>query len=177
MADETVWGKPAVVLAAPSDVVLDGAGVGPALDLAFPGAPGAELKAGCGAFSSTQVFAVRVPITLPKGKRLVGFAQTLQFGYQKTNGARVVLLAELAGVARVVEFGYDAQTVQPIDEPIVNELVFSVLGLEGGNPSLVGLQGDLPDYTAVFTVVLERRTLQESALFSLDRVMVGANIV
>jgi hypothetical protein len=176
MAGPRFWGAPAVTLAAPADVAIDHTVSGATLDLVFPSSVAVALQKGTGPFSAAQTFAVRAPLSIPARKRLIGFTQIITYGYQKTYGARLLLVAELAGVARTVAFDFDAQTVGPIDSPLNEERVFSVQGLEGSDPARVGLQGPAADYTAVFTLVVERRGLQEQAQLALDGLTIVANI-
>ena len=174
--EQKLWGEAGVTASAPAGVTVQSSANGPQLALAFSGAR-LELPAEAGPDGATQSFTVRAPLGWKGHRRLAGFVQDITLGLQKSSGARVVVVADLAGVSRTFEFDYAAPGAAPVSEPLRVERVFSAQGVETSGAGLIGLPRPVADYQAAFLVTVQRRGPQESALVSIDGLDVAACLV
>jgi hypothetical protein len=164
-----IWGKPEVLLSAPTVLNIASIGAGNDFSLTMNDFV-LQMVPDMGPTSLTQVISFRVPFTIAADQQLIGYKQTLLFGLKRTPGVRVLIMVDLAGTAKMLEFDF-AETLS--DEQIValNSIpIFSVQGLELG----VGLAPPIADYAATISITIQRRSLQESGLVQIDSLDVRA---
>jgi hypothetical protein len=168
--EQPFWGEASVDFTAPRAVTVELASNGPDFSAVFPESA-FRFDPGEGPLSLTHVVALRVKVNLPAGQQLAGYRQVLQFGVGRTPGVRALIVVDLAGTLRTVEFDYqtppaDPSTADEEQEPMAFLRVFSAQGMELGDPN--GLVGAAPDYVATVLITLQRRSLQEHGSLQLD---------
>jgi hypothetical protein len=172
MDDQPFWGDASVEFTAPQAVEVDCAANGPIFSAAFPESS-FRFDPTVGTLSVTHVISLRVPVNLPAGQELTGYWQVLQFGLGRTPGVRALIVADLAGTLRTLEYDYDTPPADPnapmdeATEPMAFLRVFSAQGMEllGDGHGIVGA---VPDYVATVLIKLERRSLREHGSIHLD---------
>lgn len=120
----------------------------------------------------SKLCAFRIPVQIPGGKSVIGYVQTLGFGVQQSSGARVVIVADLAGTINVLEFPYGRNPDEPLT-PLLFRRFFSVQGLDLATQDGMGLEVP-PPYEATLVISVQRRTAQDFALVSIDGVDIVA---
>lgn len=175
MPTPRVWGSPIVTLSAPAPISLQATAAGAQVAIVPTGAQ-VELQAGSGPASVTQILSFRIPVRLSGRQRILGFVQEINLGITKSNGARVLVVADLAGSVRTFEAGFANPTAQPLIDTLRVERFFSVQGLEAASLGVLGLGKPAPDYEATFVITVQRRNLDEHAIVSVDTLDVVAHI-
>ena len=173
--EEGVWSSPDLILSAPETIELEATSNGNQLAVGWSNLK-VELQANDGPASSTRVFSFRVPVRVLNSQRLIGFLQDIAIGIVKSNGARVLIVADLAGTVNTFEFGFASETAEPLNEVLRFERVFSLQGLESASALSVGLSGPVPDYEATFLITAQRRNLHEFAIAAIDSLDIAAII-
>ncbi|MFN8491759.1 MAG: hypothetical protein U0350_29435 [Caldilineaceae bacterium] len=175
MTQQNIWGSPLVTLSAPAEITLNATAADAQLALVTPNAK-VELQAGSGPASLTQVLAFRVPVCIADHQRLVGFVQELTLGITKSNGVRVLVIADLAGTMKIFEEGFADPTATPITQPLRSERFFSIQGLETAGLGVLGVEKPAPDYEATLIITVQRRNLNEYAMVAIDALDIVAHL-
>lgn len=167
MSDETIWGCPEVVISAPT-----------ALDMQFTRIDNhlaavvvdgvLRLEAGDGPTSLTQVVSLRAPISVAEGRLIVGYLQDLTIGVERSAGIRVLVVADLAGTLKTLEFDFGSPAAPLQDDQLRLVRVFSPQGLEAAANFGLGLPGPVADYTATISITIQRRTTAETGLVKVE---------
>jgi hypothetical protein len=126
--------------------------------------------------SITQVLSFRIPIKVLESQLLVGFQQIMTMAIVKTSGARVLVVADLAGNVKTIEFGFDVKGTAEISITGREEVFYSLQGRESAGQASVGIQGPTSAYEATFTVTAQRRSPEDYAIFTLDGFDIAAHI-
>jgi hypothetical protein len=172
MSDASFWGTGEVVFSAPTAVTATFDGNGPILSAVVTSAA-LRVEPDTGPTSLTQVMSFRAPFTVPKGRQLIGYVQDITFGIQRSPDVRVLIMADLAGTVKTVEFNFgDLATDQ--DGRSSNVRVFSPQGLESSGSGLLGLDGPVADYTATISITIQRRNLKALGGVHIDGLDVAA---
>jgi hypothetical protein len=116
-----------------------------------------------GLFAS-KVAGFHIPVTIPDTSQLTGFAQRVIVGVTKSPAARAVLLVDVGGVAKAVEFPYGEDVLQPL---FVVDLPRPVAPGQPGSPLIV-------PFTATFVLLVQRLTIQDNPIFSVAALDVAA---
>jgi hypothetical protein len=116
-----------------------------------------------GLFAS-KVAGFHIPVTIPDTSQLTGFAQRVIVGVTKSPAARAVLLVDVGGVAKAVEFPYGEDVLQPL---FVVDLPRPVAPDQPGAPLIV-------PFTATFALLVQRLTTNDNPIFSVDALDVAA---
>jgi hypothetical protein len=114
-----------------------------------------------------KVATFHVPLSIPDTSRLTGFWQEVTASIVKTPGARAVLLADVGGVAKAVEFPYG----EDLTEPLVSiRLPRRLKRGRSGSPAVV-------PYTVTFSLLIQRLTTKDRAILSVDALDTSAVFV
>jgi len=113
---------------------------------------------------AAKVAGFHIPLTIPDPHELTGYAQRVIVGLTKTPGARAVLLADVGGVAKAVEYPYGNNLSEPL---IVIDLPRRLQYGQPGSPAVV-------PYTATFTLLVQRLTTKDHVIFGVDALDVAA---
>lgn len=175
MTKQNIWGSPIITLSAPAALTLEVTATGAQLAIAAPNAQ-VELQAGSGPASLTQVLSFRVPVCICDHQRLLGFVQDLTFGITKSNGARVLVVVDLAGTVKTFEESFADPTAPPPNQAFRTERFFSIQGLEAAGLGVLGVEKPAPDYEATIVITVQRLNLDEHAIVSIDSLDVVAYI-
>ncbi|MBI4751642.1 MAG: hypothetical protein HY774_24435 [Acidobacteria bacterium] len=114
-----------------------------------------DLQPGQDCLSESKLYSFRIPIQIPEEKSVIGYMQTLGFGVQQSTGARVVIVADLAGTTNVLEFPYGRNPDEPLT-PLLFRRFFSVQGLDLATQDGMGLEVP-PPYEASLMISVQRR--------------------
>lgn len=170
---DNTWGSPLVTLSAPNEVTLEATAAANQIAVLTPGAR-IELQAGSGPASLTQVLSFRIPVYIPEKQQLLGFVQDVILGITKSNGARVLVVADLAGTVKTFEMGFAESTATPINQALHIERFFSLQGLEIASAGVLGIEGPVHEYEATLVITVQRRNLEQSAIVSIDNLDIAA---
>jgi hypothetical protein len=173
MKDDSIWGCGELVFAAPKALAVNFSSVGNNFAAVFSDAT-LSVDPGTGPTSLTQVLSIKVPINVPTGQLLIGYLQHLVFGVERSAGARVLVVTDLAGTLKVVEFDFrtpagaeaDPATLPPDPASLPQDhIVFGPQGMEFG---LGGLISPVADYHATIMLTIQRRSIHEHVLLHLQ---------
>jgi len=171
MSDESTWGAGGLLFSAPNDLTIDFETNGDDFSAVFSDAQ-LQLGADDDTLCLRQVVAIRVPINVPKGQKLVGYRQEVSFGVTRTVGIHALLIAELAGTVKVVEYDFVApggDASDPISIPSTGfESPVHVFSAQGVEIAQGGLIGPVPDYEATITLMIRRRSARETGILGLE---------
>jgi hypothetical protein len=167
MSVDPTFGTAEIVFSAPTTVTANFTNNGPELGAALSGFA-LELDLDAGPTSLTQVMSLRAPVTFAKDRQLIGYVQEIQFGIKKPPDVRVLIVADLAGTVKTVEFDFEGSTAPVLDDQIRIVQFFSPQGLETSGAGLLGLSGPVADYAATISVTIQRRTLKGQGSIHID---------
>ncbi len=111
-----------------------------------------------------KVAGFHIPLEIPDPCELTGYVQRVLVGITKTPGTRVVLLADVGGVAKAAEYPYGEDLNEPL---IVIDLPRRLQGGQSGSPAVV-------PYTATLTLLIQRLTTKDHAILAVDALDVAA---
>jgi hypothetical protein len=142
------------------------------------------------AVSRTRCLSLEVPVKVNRAADFVGYLTDLRGFVSKTDGARVVLVADLGGAVRVHEFPYGPLAVNdgvavplPGGEPppasagpgSTAELYRSAFSLERRPPRETNLPySPVPPFLATLLLVVQRRTADDFGTLQVDSLGVTA---
>lgn len=175
MAKTKVWGSPIITLSAPAAVTLNATATGAQLGIVATGTE-VELKVGNGPASVTQILSFRIPVRISGTQRLLGFVQDVTLSIMKSNGVRVLVVADLAGTTKTFEEGFANPTAAPLDQPLRVERLFSLQGLAAASLGVLGVGKPAPDYEATFVITVQRVSRNDHAIVSIDSLDVIAHV-
>jgi hypothetical protein len=135
---------------------------------------GLELEPNDGPTSLTQILSLRVPVAIPDDRQLLGYLQDVTFGVKRSPDVRVLIVADLAGAVKTVEFDFENPTAEEQNDPMRLVRVFSPQGLESAGGGQVGLPGPVAAYTATISITIQRRTLKGQGRVQIDNLDVSA---
>ena len=171
MSDDSIWGAGEILFSAPKVLAVELNSNGDNFSAVFSDAQ-LTLGSDDDTLCLRQAVAIRVPINVPEGQKLVGYRQQLSFGVTRTVGIHALLVAELAGTVKVVEYDFvapggdagDPISIPPngFDSPVH---VFSAQGVEIADGGLIG---PVPDYEATITLMIRRRSAAETGILELQ---------
>lgn len=167
MKDHPVWGDGEVVFTAPKALQVKFTSSGNDLAIVFADWV-MDLQGDSAPLSVTQAASIRVPIHITTKQTLVGHVQSLQIGLERTAGVRASIVAEFAGNSFSWESGFKTPVGAPPTESLPMEVwrTFSNTGLELGQGT--GHPGPAPDYQVSIMVTLQRRTVADRAVLSIE---------
>jgi hypothetical protein len=113
---------------------------------------------------AAKVAGFHIPLTIPDTQDLSGYAQRVLVGVTKPPEARAVVLVDVGGVAKAVEFPYGENVIEPL---IIIDLPRRVTADQPGSPTIV-------PFTATFTLLVQRLTTQVNPIFSVHGLDVAA---
>ena len=168
MKNESIWGYGELVFSAPKVLTASISSAGSDLAVVSPDWQ-LQLQADAAPLYLTQVASIRVPISVTEKQVLVGYVQTVGFGIVRTPGVRGVIVADFMGSLHSLEFGFETPHGAPPDDsspPLKFWHTFSPQGLELASDA--GLVGPVPDYQASIMVTLQKRSLSDHGIISID---------
>jgi hypothetical protein len=130
-----------------------------------------DLQIGLGApekvLSATKLVTFQAAVKAPADGSLIGYRQILQGFLDKGKGSRVVIVADLVGTTKVIEYPYgqevkDENFVHAFFSPDVNQTV----GTEVVAP--------LPEYAGTITLMVQTRTPKDQVLAAIDSLDIEA---
>jgi hypothetical protein len=124
------------------------------------------LGAGCSELSAVSIATLRLPASLPEDKGLIGYLADLRGFVQKDAGSRAVLMVDLGGTSKVIEFPYDEE----LNEDYTHDL-FSLERRNSKNEEPAALP--IPPYIITLILSVERRTPDSSVQLTLDSLDIG----
>ena len=173
MSGESVWGSGEMVFSAPAAVAAEFSKNGIEFAVAFPDNQ-LRLEPDVGPTSLTQVVSFRVPLTVPANQQLTGYLQTMTIGVSRSPDVRVLVVADLAGTVKTIEFDYEASGGTPVEEPLTVVRFVSLQGVEQAGAGAVGLIGPVAEYAATMSITIQRRTLVGQGFVQIDGLDVDA---
>ena len=173
MGDESIWGEGEVVFSAPAAVKTAFLGAGVELAVAFSDFQ-LMLETDAGPTSRTQVVSLHAPVAVASDQRLIGYLQDINFGISRSPDVRVIIVVDLAGTLKIVEYDYEDEVGTHTDIPLKSCRVVSVQGVEAGGSGAVGLFGPVADYVATISITIQRRTLRGQGIVAVDGLDVTA---
>ena len=173
MMDDSIWGCAEVALSAPAAVSAEFTSNATQFAATLNDG-GLKLEPNDGPTSLTQVISLRVPVTVAADQQLIGYLQDLTFGVQRSPDVRVLIVADLAGTVKTVEFDFENPTAAAQSDPLRIVRVFSPQGLESSGGGQVGLVGPVADYVATISITIQRRTLKGQGMVQIDSLDVSA---
>ncbi|MCW3051877.1 MAG: hypothetical protein JWN14_1047, partial [Chthonomonadales bacterium] len=122
------------------------------------------------AMSAVRLGSMRIPLTVPAGKRLVGFRTDVRGFAAKSGASRIVLVVDLGGVTKTVEYGYG--------KPHNGAFTFSAAsasplqGKKGRKRTPVPIKGlratGITNYVATILFSLQRTDASAQATLAID---------
>jgi hypothetical protein len=173
MSDESVWGGAEVMFSAPAAITASFSKAGTQFAVVFSNNE-LRLEPDAGQTSLTQVVSFRAPVTVAHDQQLTGYLQGITFGVSRTPDVRVLIVADLAGTVRTMEFDYELSDAAPVEIPFKSWRFVSLQGVESAGAGLVGLFGPVADYVATISITIQRRSLKGHGSVSVDGVDVDA---
>ena len=127
-----------------------------------------EFQKGDGPSFQTHAIVFEAQVHVDDDKRVVGFVTQLPFGYGKTAGTRIALLADVAGSMRSLEYDFAISGAPDPLEPLVFHRWFSPQGLRNAGGGQSGSFGPVVPYRMALLVTIQRETQDDSGHFVLD---------
>lgn len=171
---EPCWTNPIVSLSTPRCV--ESAVTSNAQDLAvvFKGKKLLELQQGCGALFEMHSFVFQASLNIPADKLVNGFLTDLSFGYARSRGTRISLLADIAGSQTTLKFNFMQQARESELEALSIHRAFSAQGLQSSGGGQVGSFGPVVPYQISLLVTIHRESIDDYGHFFLDGIDVSA---
>ncbi len=121
--------------------------------------------------SKTEMVTVRIPVTLDRSAPLAGYVEDLRGFARKTEGARVLILADLGGTGHLIEQPYGAETPES-----AHDLLRTFFSLQRALPPKKDacVCSRPAPYEATIMINVQRRTTNDSALVMIDSLDVCA---
>ena len=116
------------------------------------------------ALSATKLVTFRAKVTAPAGHTFFGFRQVLRGSVKKGKGSRVVIVADLAGTTKVIEYPFGEEAA---DLAFTHAFVTPDVNLTNGTEEVA----PLPEFAGTITLLVQTRSPDErvdAALDSLD---------
>ncbi|CAB4965329.1 MAG: hypothetical protein F2840_13155 [Actinobacteria bacterium] len=132
------------------------------------------LESDAGPTSCIQVVSLRAPVAVDPEQRLFGYWQNLTMGISRSPDVRVLIVSDLAGTVKTVEFDFEGEAGSAAELPLKSCRVVSVQGVERGGAGAVGLFGPVADYVATMSITIQRRTQQGQGIVAIDGLDVSA---
>jgi hypothetical protein len=159
------WGTPEIIALAPLDpksVSFTPSPSGNAGSFIFKGLT-VEVGNPSTAFSATLSASVRVPVTTPAGRRLVGFRSDIRGFMSKSAGSRMLLVVDLGGGTANVEQTYGAEIPAGSKDSELARTVRSTIRLR--RPETVA-----PECLLNLMLFAQRRSSTDRAVLTIDSV-------
>lgn len=118
-----------------------------------------------GSLSKTELVTIRIPVTLDRSAPLTGYVEDLRGFARKTEGARVLILADLGGTGHLIEQPYGAETPESARDFL--RTFFSLQRAPPPRKDPCVCPRPAP-YEATIMINVQRRTTNESALVMID---------
>jgi len=128
-----------------------------------------EMQSGMGPLSLTPTLAVRTPLSMSPGQRLIGYITDLTLSVHKPHGCHIAVAADIAGTLHTLEFGYAPAGSEPETVEHV-ERMFSVQGLQAAVARLLEANGPVPDDELSFLVTTQHEHMLDEGRTTIDAV-------
>jgi hypothetical protein len=124
------------------------------------GEPGKEL-------SATKLVTFAVPVAAPPDGSLIGYRQILQGFVNKGKESRVVIIADLVGTTKVIEY--------PYGKAVENEnFVHSFFSPDVNQTIGTAVVAPLPEYAGTVTLLVQTRSPKDGVLAAIDSLDIEA---
>ena len=141
-------------------------GDGLAMSLIFGDVKLGDLQIGIGPaekyLSATKLVTFKAAVHAPADGSLIGYRQTLRGFVQKGKNSRVVIIADLVGTTKVVEYPYGQDMAA--GENIVITFFSPDVNQTNGNEVVA----PLPEYAGTITLLVQTRSPQDGVLAAID---------
>jgi hypothetical protein len=165
--DESIWGSAEVALSAPAAITAYFVNGGCEQSIAFTDF-GLKLEPDVGPTSLTQVASFRMQVNVPADQQLMWYVQQLHFGEVLSQDVRLLIVADLAGTVKTIEFDFEkCEFADNRMDALRTVRVCSPQGIEL-LPLQLGLNGPVADYVATISITMQRRNLKGYGVVQID---------
>jgi hypothetical protein len=113
--------------------------------------------------SATNLVTYHIPVQAPKDRKLIGYRQTIEGFIMKDRGSRVVIVADVAGTTKVVEYPFGQEISDGVQNYTITFISPDINALVEGD-----MLGSPQEYSGTLTLLVQRRSTKDTVTGTID---------